>query len=80
MLTLYEYIKYTMWIHIVQPNSLANSMTVVFNFKWIKGRPDDDPIGIETCSENKNYINICRIWGFHSGGYEEYHLLEYDAV
>jgi hypothetical protein len=22
----------------------------------------------------------CRIWGFHSGGYEEYHLLGYDAV
>jgi hypothetical protein len=22
----------------------------------------------------------CRIWGFHSGGYEEYHILGYDAV
>jgi hypothetical protein len=22
----------------------------------------------------------CRIWGFHSGGFEEYHLLGYDAV
>jgi hypothetical protein len=28
----------------------------------------------------RNYFNLCRIWGFHSGGYEEYHLLEYDAV
>jgi hypothetical protein len=25
-------------------------------------------------------ILVCRIWGFHSGGYEEYHLLENDAV
>jgi hypothetical protein len=25
-------------------------------------------------------LNICRIWGFHSDGYEEYHLLGYDAV
>jgi hypothetical protein len=22
----------------------------------------------------------CRIWGSHSGGYEEYHLLGYNAV
>jgi hypothetical protein len=25
-------------------------------------------------------IYLCRIWGFRSGGYEEYHLLGYDAV
>jgi hypothetical protein len=24
--------------------------------------------------------SFCRIWGFRSGGYEEYHLLGYDAV
>jgi hypothetical protein len=30
-------------------------------------------------SKFKIYITICRIWGFHSGGYEEYHLLGYDA-
>jgi hypothetical protein len=27
-----------------------------------------------------NSYQQCRIWGFHSGGYEEYHLLGYDAV
>jgi hypothetical protein len=25
-------------------------------------------------------VNSCRIWGFHSGGYEEYHLLGYDEL
>jgi hypothetical protein len=25
-------------------------------------------------------VCVCRIWGIHSGGYEEYHLLGYDAV
>jgi hypothetical protein len=25
-------------------------------------------------------IKLCRIWGFHSGGYEEYHLLGYDTL
>jgi hypothetical protein len=25
------------------------------------------------------YKYVYRIWGFHSGGYEEYHLLGYDA-
>jgi hypothetical protein len=25
-------------------------------------------------------VSICRIWGFHSGGYEEYYLLEYNVV
>jgi hypothetical protein len=50
-----------LWIHISQPANLANLVTVVFNFKWIKGPPDDDPIGIETCSWNKttSTYNIC---------------------
>jgi hypothetical protein len=26
-----------------------------------------------------NNLHECRIWGFHSGGYEEYHLLGCDA-
>jgi hypothetical protein len=26
------------------------------------------------------HYKYCRIWGFHSGGYKEYHLLGYDAV
>jgi hypothetical protein len=26
------------------------------------------------------HITNCRIWGLHSGGYEEYHLLGRDAV
>jgi hypothetical protein len=33
--------------------------------------------------EYHNFIETgfsCRICGFHSGGYEEYHLLGYDAV
>jgi hypothetical protein len=25
-------------------------------------------------------IQICMIWGFHSGGFEVYHLLGYDVV
>jgi hypothetical protein len=27
-----------------------------------------------------NYSLLCRVWRFHSGGYEEYHLVGYDAV
>jgi hypothetical protein len=27
-----------------------------------------------------DYGKRCRIWGFHSGGYEEYHLLWYDLI
>jgi hypothetical protein len=26
------------------------------------------------------FKTLCRIWGLHSGGYKEYHLLGYDAV
>jgi hypothetical protein len=33
----------------------------------------------ESAAEIQTTI-FCVIWGFHSGGYEEYHLLEYDAV
>jgi hypothetical protein len=29
---------------------------------------------------SREQIQTCRIWGFHSGGYEEYHLLGCDAV
>jgi hypothetical protein len=41
----------------------------------IIGKPHCLDIG----SINKK-VNYCRIWGFHSGGYEEYHLLGYDAA
>jgi putative component of membrane protein insertase Oxa1/YidC/SpoIIIJ protein YidD len=30
--------------------------------------------------QHGEYESVRRIWGFHSGGYEEYHLLGYDAV
>jgi hypothetical protein len=33
------------------------------------------------CFEIKKKSNfLCRIWGFHIGGYEEYYLLGYGAV
>jgi hypothetical protein len=45
--------------------NLANSVTVVFNSKWIKG-PPDDPIGIETCSGNKTVLTyICIVNHFY---------------
>jgi hypothetical protein len=28
----------------------------------------------------KTAYSMYRIWGFHSGGYEEYHFMGYDAV
>jgi hypothetical protein len=30
--------------------------------------------------KKKNTVNLCRIWGSHSSGYEELNLLEYNAV
>jgi hypothetical protein len=27
-----------------------------------------------------NFKHLCKIWGSHSGGYEELYLLEYNAV
>jgi hypothetical protein len=35
-------------------------------------------VPMQQCLSSKHLI--LRIWGFHSGGYEEYHLLGYDAV
>jgi hypothetical protein len=36
---------------------------------------------LNTSEDLTFYFEIsCRIWGFHSSGYEEYHLLGYDAV
>jgi hypothetical protein len=37
-----------------------------------KEQPDNDV--------QLNTLSLYRIWGFHSGGYEEYHLLGYDAM
>jgi hypothetical protein len=54
------------WIHIGQPDNLTNSVTVVFNFKLIKGPRDDDPIGIETCSGNRTTLTyICVVNHFY---------------
>jgi hypothetical protein len=37
-----------------------------YNFKWIKGPPDDDPIGVETCSGNKTTLTyICIVNHFY---------------
>jgi hypothetical protein len=44
------------------------------------GKPLNDVGGIKMMILNIKDKHICRIWGFHSGGYEEYHLLGYDAV
>jgi hypothetical protein len=33
-----------------------------------------------TTNETNGISIACRIWGFHNGGYEEYHLLGCDAV
>jgi hypothetical protein len=52
--------------HISQPDNLANSVTVVFNFKWIKGPPDDDPVGIEGRSGDKTTLTyICIVNRFY---------------
>jgi hypothetical protein len=41
-------------------------VTVVFNFKLIKGPPDDDPIGIETCRGNKTTLTFtCNVNHFY---------------
>jgi hypothetical protein len=57
----------------LKPGSIAN---------W----DDWNGIGIkytkaETCRKLfRKLIYVCRIWGSHTGGYEEFFLLGYDAV
>jgi hypothetical protein len=38
------------------------------------------PAQFENCRSNYKKLQICKIWGSQSGGYEEYYLLGYNAV
>jgi hypothetical protein len=59
------------------PDSVRSLLCLLFNPK------DRDRMFLrcQPISELHSIIQkATRIWGFHNGGYEEYHLLEYDAV
>jgi hypothetical protein len=55
------------------------------HYNWDRGKHSDSPGDWPKCCLHQkeqimNKYCICRIWGSHSGGYEEYCLLGYNAM
>jgi hypothetical protein len=59
----------------------SSSKTLVPSYQTTRRHfPENSNLHINRLENVKPHILLCRIWGSHTGGYEEYHLLGYKAV